>query len=65
VPDHMDQDPLPLRSATETAALIPGAVVEAVPDCGHYPWLEQPQAFRAAVDRLMNVQVDAHEQQRP
>jgi proline iminopeptidase len=51
---HGEQDPLPLRAATETAALIPGARVETIPDSGHFPWVEQPQAFRAAVERLLD-----------
>ena len=50
---HGEDDPLPLRASTETAALIPGARVETIPDCGHFPWLEQPTAFRAAVERLL------------
>jgi pimeloyl-ACP methyl ester carboxylesterase len=50
---HGEDDPLPLRSTTETAALIPGARVETIPDCGHFPWLERPEAFRAAVERLV------------
>jgi pimeloyl-ACP methyl ester carboxylesterase len=50
---HGELDPLPLRTTTGTAALIPGARVEIVPGSGHFPWLEQPEAFRAAVERLM------------
>jgi pimeloyl-ACP methyl ester carboxylesterase len=50
---HGEEDPFPLRSSTETAALIPGARVETIPDCGHFPWLEQPAAFRSAVERLL------------
>jgi pimeloyl-ACP methyl ester carboxylesterase len=52
---HGEQDPLPLRSTLETAELIPGALVETIPDCGHFPWLEQPAAFRAAVERLLSA----------
>ena len=44
---------MPLRAATDTAALIPGARVEVIADSGHFPWLEQPEAFRAAVERLV------------
>jgi proline iminopeptidase len=50
---HGEEDPLPVRSSTETAALIPGARVETIPRCGHFPWVEQPEAFRAAVERLL------------
>lgn len=45
---------MPMRSTTATAALIPGALVETIPDCGHFPWLEQPEAFLAAVKRLVS-----------
>jgi pimeloyl-ACP methyl ester carboxylesterase len=50
---HGEDDPLPVRSSTETAALIPGARVETIPACGHFPWVERPEAFRAAVERLL------------
>jgi pimeloyl-ACP methyl ester carboxylesterase len=39
---HGAADPLPPRSSIETAALIPGARVELIDDCGHFPWLERP-----------------------
>jgi pimeloyl-ACP methyl ester carboxylesterase len=50
---HGEEDPLPVRSSTETAALIPGARVETISACGHFPWAERPEAFRAAVERLL------------
>jgi len=50
---HGDLDPLPLRSAAETAALIQDAVLETIHDCGHWPWLEQPGAVRAATERFL------------
>ena len=50
---HGEDDPLPPESSTATSALIPGALVETIPDCGHFPWLEQPGAFRAAVESLL------------
>jgi pimeloyl-ACP methyl ester carboxylesterase len=52
---HGEDDPLPVRSTLATAALIPQALVEKIPDCGHFPWLEQPTAFRAAVERLLAI----------
>lgn len=51
---HGEQDPLPTRSSTATAELIAGSRVEIIGDCGHFPWLEQPEAFRAAVERLVD-----------
>ena len=50
---HGESDPLPVRTSTETAALIPGALVETIADSGHFPWLEQPERFRAAVEQLL------------
>ena len=50
---HGAEDPLPVRASTDTARLIPAARVEVIPDCGHFPWLEQPGAIRRAVDRLL------------
>ena len=49
-----DQDPLPLRSTDTTAGLIPGSRVATIPDCSHFPWLEQPAAFRSAVEELLS-----------
>ena len=50
---HGGDDPLPVRSTASTAALIPSAFVETIPECGHFPWLEQPDDFRRAVERLV------------
>jgi pimeloyl-ACP methyl ester carboxylesterase len=52
---HGEEDPIPPASSTGTAALIAGALVETIPDCGHFPRLEQPEAFRAAVERLLRA----------
>ena len=50
---HGEQDPLPVWSTTKTAALIADSAVETIADCGHFPWLEQPGAFRAVLERLL------------
>jgi proline iminopeptidase len=47
---HGDRDPVPLDSISQTAALIPGASVVLIPDCGHFPWLERRAALRDAVE---------------
>lgn len=47
---HGALDPLPLRASTDTAALIPGATVDTIPDCGHFPWLERPGELRRALE---------------
>jgi proline iminopeptidase len=50
---HGELDPMPPRSSFETAALIPHANVEVIPDCGHFPWIERPGALRHAVERFL------------
>jgi pimeloyl-ACP methyl ester carboxylesterase len=47
---HGERDAMPLRSATETAALIPDAEVAPIPDCGHFPWIERPGVLRRIVE---------------
>jgi pimeloyl-ACP methyl ester carboxylesterase len=37
--------------AARLARLLPGSVVEVLPDAGHSLWVEQPAAFAAAVLR--------------
>ena len=36
------------------ASLIPGAAFETIPDAGHHPELEQPEAFAACVERFLS-----------
>ena len=50
---HGERDPLPVSSSLEAAALIPGARVETIPDCGHFPWMERPGEIRKAVGRFL------------
>ncbi len=50
---HGELDALPISASVDTAALIPGARVEIIPRCGHFPWVEIPGATRAAIERLM------------
>jgi pimeloyl-ACP methyl ester carboxylesterase len=50
---HGVQSPLPVESAERTAALVPGAVFEPIDECGHFPWIEQPESVRRAVDRFL------------
>lgn len=52
---HGEQDPLPIEASRRTAQLVPHAVLEPIADCGHMPWLEQPEAFGAAIDRALSA----------
>jgi pimeloyl-ACP methyl ester carboxylesterase len=51
---HGVDDPLPHSASTATARLVPHATVETIDGAGHLPWLEQPEAFRAAVERVLS-----------
>jgi proline iminopeptidase len=50
---HGELDPVPVRASAKTAALIPGARVETIPECGHFPWLERPGELRRIVERFL------------
>lgn len=41
--------PFPPRVFEQTAALIPGSSLVLLPDAGHYPWYEQPEALLGAI----------------
>ena len=49
---HGRHDPIPYESAEQTAALIAGARVAILEDCGHFPWMEKAGAIRDAVMAL-------------
>jgi proline iminopeptidase len=49
---HGDQDPIPLDSARATATLL-GAAMVTLDDCGHVPYVEQPEALRRALERFV------------
>jgi pimeloyl-ACP methyl ester carboxylesterase len=36
------------------ATRFPAGRVEVIDRCGHYPWLEQPRAFRHAIDAVLD-----------
>jgi pimeloyl-ACP methyl ester carboxylesterase len=46
---HGRDDVLPARLAQETAALIPNAELALIPDAGHMPFWEQPEATFGAI----------------
>jgi len=50
---HGEDDPVPVMSTIITSGLIREAHVRTIPACGHFPWLEQPEAFRGAVEELL------------
>lgn len=46
---HGADSPMPVRTSTETAALIPHARVELIERAGHFVWIDQPQRTHAAI----------------
>nr|WP_281387047.1 alpha/beta fold hydrolase [Jiangella mangrovi] len=47
-----------LAPVVALAGLFPAGRVAVVDDCGHYPWVEQPASFRAAVDAFLDEVVE-------
>jgi proline iminopeptidase len=47
---HGRESPIPWRRSEESAQLAPGARLEVLDDCGHFPWLEAPGGVRAAIE---------------
>jgi pimeloyl-ACP methyl ester carboxylesterase len=50
---HGIEDPLPIRASVATAKLIPGARVARIPNCGHFPWIEQPGFLNRSIRGLI------------
>jgi pimeloyl-ACP methyl ester carboxylesterase len=50
---HGVLDPLPPWSAERTAALVPGAALALIPECGHFPWAERPGEVRRIVGEFL------------
>jgi proline iminopeptidase len=45
---------LPVTASEESAALIPGATLTVIPDCGHFIWLEKPGAIARALAQSLS-----------
>jgi proline iminopeptidase len=43
---HGEDDPIGRSTAEQIHALIRASTLRYIPRCGHFPWLEQPDAFR-------------------
>jgi proline iminopeptidase len=50
---HGTADPIPVASAAEWAAALPNARLLRMEGVGHFPYLEAPQAFFAAVEHFV------------
>ena len=52
---HGEQDPLPPEASQKTAGLVPQATVALIANSGHFPWLEQPEAFLAVLHPFLRL----------
>jgi pimeloyl-ACP methyl ester carboxylesterase len=52
---HGESDPLPASASIDTAALIPGARLELIEACGHYPWIERKGVAREAIATVLGL----------
>ena len=43
------ESPIPVERSRESAALVPGARLEVLENCGHMPWMEHPGSVARAV----------------
>ena len=55
---HGKQDPL--ETAEEVQATFPGSKLEWIADAGHFPWLEQPDAFYGVLGAFLRGRDDRH-----
>jgi proline iminopeptidase len=51
---HGEADPRPIRNAQQLAELLPKAQFAPLADCGHLPWVEQPEAFRVSIRQYIS-----------
>lgn len=50
---HGAQDPIPIESAAEWQKAFPQAALVPIAGAGHFPQVEQPDAFRTALDAFL------------
>jgi pimeloyl-ACP methyl ester carboxylesterase len=50
---HGERSVVPVHASAETCALVPGAEFVAVPDAGHFLWIDRPGAARDAVEPFL------------
>jgi proline iminopeptidase len=50
---HGHQDPIGDKTAEDLHSLIQSSTLIYLDECGHFPWLEQPEAFRQAIDSFL------------
>ena len=61
---HGERDPRPPWAIDSLAAALPGASVVVLPDVGHLPWLEAPEATREQLRRFLSTEVGTQKQKK-
>jgi proline iminopeptidase len=51
---HGHQDPIGDKTAEDIHSLIKSSTLVYLDKCGHFPWLEQPEAFRRAIGDFLD-----------
>ena len=52
---HGHQDPMGDKTAEDIHALIASSTLHYLHKCGHFPWIEQPEAFRRAISDFVGA----------
>jgi proline iminopeptidase len=50
---HGHQDPIGDKTAEDIHRAIPGSQLQYLQKSGHFPWVEQPEAFRGIVSEFL------------
>lgn len=50
---HGRSDPIPWKVVDDLKAILPGAAVFALENCGHFPWIEDPDACRHTIAQAL------------
>lgn len=50
---------VPLSNSAQLAADVPGAIVNVIPNCGHLPQEECPQAFMQTIDQFLESEMES------
>jgi pimeloyl-ACP methyl ester carboxylesterase len=52
---HGTDDPIPWSVVDDLRAALPHAAVARLEDCGHFPWLETPEALGEALEGFLRA----------
>ena len=50
---HGHQDPIGDKTAEDIHALIPSSTLRYINECGHFPWIEQPEKMQSILAEFL------------